>query len=86
VGPVTDAFTEAYERGFQDGRDAEMAALLTEFSFDNLSAAFTFVGRLHAIRCALAYDLSDLPFPQKLDAAGSRLWRANMAAWKATAL
>ncbi len=51
----------------------------------NLVASFAFVGRIYAIRCALRYDLSDLP-QTHFAGPGARLWRSHMAAWKAASL
>jgi hypothetical protein len=50
----------------------------------HLALAFGFIGRLYAIDCALAYDLSDLPRPHPPVEMAGRLWRTNMAAWKLT--
>jgi hypothetical protein len=58
----------------------------------HLAAVCGFIGRLHAIRCALDYDLADLPLIDRVGAtpaqraAWTRLWRTNMAAWKLAAL
>jgi hypothetical protein len=58
----------------------------------HLAAVCGFIGRLHAIRSALDYDLADLPFDDRVGetpaqrAAWTRLWRANMAAWKLATL
>ena len=50
----------------------------------NIIASFAFIGRIHAIRCALHYDLRDLPWADKaLTGAAGRLWSSHMAAWKA---
>ena len=44
---------------------------------NNLIAQFAFIGRIYAIRCALHYDLSDLPWSEnKLYGAAGRLWRS----------
>lgn len=44
-----------------------------------------FIGRIHAIRAALDYDLTDLPFADcMLTGAAARLWRTNFAAWRVT--
>ncbi|MGE5182464.1 MAG: hypothetical protein ACM31C_10400 [Acidobacteriota bacterium] len=67
-------------RGSDDARWAHLAAVLG------------FVGRLHAIRHALGYDLRDLALDDRVGAtpaqhaAWARLWHTNMAAWKLAAL
>ena len=58
--------------------------LLTEFAFDNLTAIFAFIGRIHAIRCALHYDLSGLTWAEhRLEGAAAILWRSHMDSWNA---
>ena len=46
--------------------------------------AFAVVGRMHMIRGALHYDLSDLPWSEhELTGAAGRLWTSHMATWNA---
>jgi hypothetical protein len=45
-------------------------------------AIAAYLGKLAEVRRALAYDLTDLPFPQEFDGAAGRLWRALMRGWK----
>lgn len=55
-----------------------------EALMQNLIASFNFVGRMHAIRCALYYDLSDLPQADKaFTGAAGRMWQALMNTWNA---
>jgi hypothetical protein len=72
--------------------DTQQAVEIARWS--HLVGTWGFIGRLVAIRAALAYDMGDLMARGLGDAladdliaeAWSRHWHANMAAWKLAAL